>query len=86
MDNSFNVVIDNPVQVVDFLKNDMWDFYQKFTMIQALKVVQILYSTYNYRNYSDFLNAFKRGHIISHKDDNAALRIELVTGSWFTIS
>lgn len=81
MDNSFNVVIDNPVQVVEFLKNDVVDFYQKFTMIQALKVVQALYSEYHYRNYQQFLTTFIQGKISSER--GPLYNIELVTNEWF---
>lgn len=81
MDNSFNVVIDNPVQVVDFLKNDVFDFYEKFTMIQALKVVQVLYSEYHYRNYQQFLTVFKQGKISSERGPR--FNIELVANEWF---
>ena len=81
MDNSFNVVVDNPVTVVDFLTNDVPDFYQKFTGLQALKVVQALYSEFHYVNYSQYLAAFKQGKIASQR--GPVMSIELVTNEWF---
>ena len=85
MNNTFNVTIDKPTQVVGFLKVDVPLFYQRYTGVKALKIVQTLYSRYGYNNYNQFLLAFNHGRIGPQQQTGpVTVSFELVAGEWFS--
>lgn len=75
----YNFIVTNPSHILQLLKTDVSLYFSKYDDVQALKIIEVLYTEYHYREYKAFVSAFNNGGIVSSNGD-----FELVRGQWFT--